>query len=112
MKDNSEEIIYGKKEPFIYINGPVLEEKIALLKEKRRDLYDLFGVIEEDVNYLPNIWGGDNGTSSYEKLTSYTPKFARIIKRIDNNILFLEQVLESYNSFETLVKDKTDEIFK
>lgn len=80
---------------YMYLNSDELTNKINLLKTERVKMYELLHKIMVDFTNMKTYWNGDAGIQTSEHLRNYIKDFPNIIRRIDKDIKFLENVVES-----------------
>ena len=83
------------------LNGEALLNVIAQLKEKRKELLNLFDKQNETIEKLHECWGGTTGDEAYLRLTKHSKNYdSHTLDLLDRRIKFLEEVRESYSTFE------------
>ena len=94
---------------YIYLNVEELSNKIEILKNERQKLYDLFYKIIIDFSNMTNYWNGDSGIKTSEYLNNYMKDFPTIIRRIDKDITFLENVIDANKKMTATISNRIDE---
>lgn len=82
--------------PYIYLDEVELYNKIELLKNERKKMYDLFSNMNSNFKRMNSYWNGNTGIKVSEYLNDYIKDFPEIIRKIDKDIAFLEHVIEAH----------------
>ena len=93
----------------IYIEENELQRKIIELRLEKQNMERALTNIKNDANEMIEYWGGNSGEQAYTILNNYTKKFKKIIDKLELNIKFIENVLQSYNQLDSLTNKKIEE---
>ena len=93
----------------IYIEENELQRKIIELRLEKQNMERALTNIKNDANEMIEYWGGNSGEQAYTILNNYTKKFKKIIDKLELNIKFIENVLQSYKQLDSLTNKKIEE---
>lgn len=94
---------------YMYLNPNELLNKIELLKKERQKMYDLLYKIITDFSGMKSYWNGDTGIQTLEYLNDYIKDFPNMIRRIDKDIEFLENVVKANNEMTNTINSRINE---
>ncbi len=93
----------------IFINTAEAEAAIAKMREYRDNMQASLEKIQLNIKKLPDVWSGNVGDSSYEKLDHYQKKFEYIMNETNDYIDYLEKTKEAYRIIDEEINKKAQE---
>ncbi len=93
----------------VYIEETVLQSKINQLRLEKQNIEKALNNIKSDANTMIEYWSGNSGEEAYVILNNYTRSFKRIIDKLESNIKFIENVLQSYKQIDKQINKKMEE---
>jgi len=95
--------------PYIFLDEIELSNKIEALKQERKKMYELFNNINSNFRNMKSYWSGNTGIKVSEYLDDYIKDFPEIIKKLDKDINFLENVIDAHIKMNNAINKRIDE---
>lgn len=95
------------------INTSRLNEELNKIKTEREHLNSVLKQLNRQMELLEGHWKSGTKEEMYNKYKDFSNHYETLISSFDNDIKYLEEVIESYESFDKMaskeVEDKMNE---
>lgn len=91
------------------INTTSLKEKLKSIKNEKGRLTEVLKQLNKQMDLLEGHWKSGTKEEMYVKYKDFSKHYETLLVSFDNDIKYLEDVIESYESFDKMALKEIDD---